>query len=197
MSCWRWSGVLALVLSTLACAKSAPVQAQAGTTALAPQALQAQGTIEAAFTPWDNIEALLLAEIVSAQHQVLMQAYILTSKPLVKALIQAHQRGVEVSLLVDVGQLNQSGQTVLRQLQSAGIPVALETRYKNAHNKVIVIDAMMERATVITGSYNFTWSAQNRNAENILILRRNPPLAALYAANWRRHLKDAQAAAQP
>ena len=74
MSCWRWSGVLALVLSTLACAKSAPVQAQAGTTALAPQALQAQGTIEAAFTPWDNIEALLLAEIVSAQHQVLMQA---------------------------------------------------------------------------------------------------------------------------
>lgn len=59
------------------------------------------------------------------------------------------------------------------------------------HNKVIVIDAKSAHATVITGSYNFTWTAQHRNAENILIARSNPVLAARYAANWERHRQDA------
>jgi phosphatidylserine/phosphatidylglycerophosphate/cardiolipin synthase-like enzyme len=195
MQCWRWSGSLALIMMTLS---GGNAQAQASSLAPSPasQLLQAQGTVEAAFTPWDNIEAMLLAEIARAQHQVLVQAYILTSKPFTRALIQAHQRGVEVSLLIDAGQLNKAGQTCLSLLQSAGVKVALETRYKNAHNKVIVIDAMTEGATVITGSYNFTWSAQNKNAENILILRRNPPLASVYAANWMRHFKDAEPAAR-
>jgi phosphatidylserine/phosphatidylglycerophosphate/cardiolipin synthase-like enzyme len=49
-------------------------------------------------------------------------------------------------------------------------------------------------ATVITGSYNFTWSAQHKNAENVLILGKNPPLAARYASNLQRHRQDAQAA---
>lgn len=192
-----WCGALALILVALPGSNS---QAQAqllASTPPAPQILQAQGTVEAAFTPWDNIEMLLLAEIAKAQRQVLVQAYILTSKPLTKALILAHQRGVEVNLLLDAKQLNEIGQAALRQLQSAGIPVALETRYKNAHNKVIVIDAMTQDATVITGSYNFTWSAQNKNAENILILRQNSPLAAVYVANWMRHFKDAEPATLP
>lgn len=195
MHCWRWSGALALILIALS-GSNAQAQALSLAPSPAPQQLQAQGTVEAAFTPWDNIEAMLLAEIARAQRQVLVQAYILTSKPFTKALIQAHRRGVEVSLLIDTGQLNKTGQACLSLLQSAGVKVTLESRYKNAHNKVIVIDAMTEDATVITGSYNFTWSAQNKNAENILILRRNPPLAAVYAANWMRHFKDAEPAAR-
>jgi hypothetical protein len=46
---------------------------------------------------------------------------------------------------------------------------------------VIIIDASLASATVITGSYNFTWSAQHKNAENILVLGKNPPLAARHA----------------
>ena len=77
------------------------------------------------------------------------------------------------------------------ELDVAGIPVWLETRYQNAHNKIIVIDAGMPDATVVTGSFNFTWTAQHKNAENILIARSNPALAARYAANWERHRQDA------
>jgi phosphatidylserine/phosphatidylglycerophosphate/cardiolipin synthase-like enzyme len=49
-----------------------------------------------------------------------------------------------------------------------------------------VIDA----ETVITGSYNFTFSAQNRNSENVLIIKSNA-LAARYSENWLRHQRDA------
>ena len=158
-----------------------------------PQILPAQGTLEAVFSPWDDIEGLLLDVISKAREQLLLQAYMLTSKTLTTALIAAHQRGVDVRVLLDGARLGQSGRDCLAMLRSAGITVALETRYKNAHNKVIIIDAATDNATVITGSYNFTWSAQHSNAENVLIARRNAPLAAQYASNWMRHFKDAEA----
>ena len=44
--------------------------------------------------------------------------------------------------------------------------------------KILLIDAEGEAPAVITGSYNFTWSAQARNAENVLILRGNPAVRA-------------------
>jgi len=77
-------------------------------------------------------------------------------------------------------------------LAADGIAVWVETRYASAHNKIILIDAEEPQGVVITGSYNFTWSAQARNAENLLILRQNPALAKRYLANWQRHRDDAQ-----
>ncbi|MFZ1180788.1 MAG: phospholipase D family protein [Herbaspirillum sp.] len=154
----------------------------------------AQGTLDAAFAPWDDIEGLILDAVDNARRQVLVQAYILTSKPLTGALIAARKRGVDVRVLVDAGQLNKTGRTRLAAMREAGIEIRAETKYRNAHNKIIVIDAADADATVITGSYNFTWSAQNMNAENILIARKNRLLAARYAANWMLHFQEAEAA---
>ncbi|EJL92876.1 hypothetical protein PMI16_01028 [Herbaspirillum sp. CF444] len=155
--------------------------------------MAAQGTLQVAFAPGDDIEGLIAETLDQARKQVLVQAYILTSKPLTAALIAARKRGIDVRVLVDAEQLNKSGRDRIAEMQHAGITVRQETKYKNAHNKVIVIDADNADATVITGSYNFTWTAQNKNAENILVARKNPPLAARYAANWMRHFQDAEA----
>jgi phosphatidylserine/phosphatidylglycerophosphate/cardiolipin synthase-like enzyme len=57
----------------------------------------------------------------------------------------------------------------------------------------MLIDADDILPVVITGSYNFSYSAQARNAENLLIMRGNAPLARAYLANWRRHRDDALA----
>lgn len=157
------------------------------------RSIPAQGTLDVAFAPWDDIEGLILDAIDNARRQILVQAYILTSRPLTDALIAARRRGVDVRVLVDAGQLNKTGRARLAAMQKAGVRIREETRYRNAHNKIIVIDAADADATVITGSYNFTWSAQNKNAENILIARRNLPLAARYAANWMLHFQEAEA----
>ncbi|WP_050469588.1 phospholipase D family protein [Herbaspirillum chlorophenolicum] len=157
-------------------------------------AVAAQGTVQAAFAPWDDIEGLIVDQLTGARKQVLMQAYLLTNRPIVDALVAARKRGVDVRVLMDGGQLDKNSTERLRQLRDAGVPVWLETRYRNAHNKVIVIDAALPSATVITGSFNFTWSAQHKNAENILVLGKNPPLAARYATNWERHRQDAEQA---
>lgn len=159
--------------------------------AFSSEPIIARGTLQAAFSPWDDIETLIIAEIDGAKKQVLVQAYLLTSKKIAKALIASRQRGVGVMVLADAAQSAKVPSSKVHELSLAGIPVWLETAYQNAHNKVIVIDAGTASPTLITGSYNFTWSAQHKNAENILIVRKNPALAARYALNWERHRQDA------
>lgn len=156
-----------------------------------PSAIAAQGTLQPLFAPWDNIEAAIIEVIDGARQQVLVQAYLLTSKKIATTLLAAHRRGVEVKVLVDANQLERVDSSVAPKLAAGGIPVWLETKYQNAHNKVMVVDAVSPKAVVITGSFNFTWTAQHKNAENLLIARNSPALAERYASNWERHKNEA------
>jgi phosphatidylserine/phosphatidylglycerophosphate/cardiolipin synthase-like enzyme len=153
--------------------------------------IAAQGTLQAAFAPWDNVEGLIIDAIDGAKKQVLVQAYLLTNKKIAATLVAAHRRGVDVQVLADAEQHAKTESSKLSELAAAGIAVWLETKYQNAHNKVIVIDAATSDATLITGSFNFTWTAQHKNAENILVARKNPSLASRYLSNWERHQQDA------
>ena len=56
----------------------------------------------------------------------------------------------------------------------------------------MLIDSGTAGATVITGSFNWTYAAQRRNAENVLILKGQLELAQRYKANWERHQAQAQ-----
>lgn len=151
----------------------------------------AQGTLQSAFSPWEDVEGLIVQALDDAQSQILVQAYLLTSHKIAATLVAARRRGVDVRVLADAEQHGKTETSRLKELAAAGIGVWLETRYQNAHNKIMVIDAGTSRATVITGSFNFTWSAQHKNAENILIVRNNPALAGRYALNWERHRQEA------
>ena len=151
----------------------------------------AQGSVEIAFTPGDDAEGAILRAVHEARHSVQVQAFLFTSRTLANALIAAKRRGVAVELLTDREMLIKGQNSQVPQLASAGIPVWLEVRYAAAHNKVMLIDAEEAGCAVITGSYNFTHSAQSRNAENLLILRGNPALARAYLDNWRRHRDEA------
>ena len=64
-------------------------------------------------------------------------------------------------------------------LADAGVTVWIDDGPAIAHNKVIIIDGR----TVITGSFNFTKSADERKAENVVVLD-SPELASWFAANW-------------
>jgi phosphatidylserine/phosphatidylglycerophosphate/cardiolipin synthase-like enzyme len=154
--------------------------------------LPATGTVEVLFTPWDDAEGALIRALGAAQRQLHVQAYLVTSRNIARALTEAHERGVKVAVLADREMVVKSDKSLVPQLYAAGIPVRLETRYASAHNKIVLIDAEGDHPVVITGSYNFSFSAQARNAENLLILRGNPALARTYLANWRRHNDEAQ-----
>jgi len=181
--------LLALLMTTAgaACGQSLP-EARPRTL---PPVFAARGTVQVAFTPWDNAEGMILEGIHRARRQILVQAYSFTSRALAQALIAAKRRGVDVRVLADREQTFSGEASRIPDLAQADVPVALEVRYQSAHNKIMILDAGTPDAALISGSYNWTYAAQFKNAENVLLLRGNPELVAAYAANWSRHYADA------
>jgi phosphatidylserine/phosphatidylglycerophosphate/cardiolipin synthase-like enzyme len=174
------------VARTLVVALALAAAPAAATDAPTPRRYPAAGTVEIAFTPGDAVDNLIVAAIDRAQTEVLVHAYTFTHRRIAQALIGARRRGVAVSVLADREQARAVPQNVLAQLASGGVEVWLDGNFVAAHNKVIVIDADLPRATTITGSYNFTLAAQRSNAENIVVLHDNEPVARAYRDNWRR-----------
>jgi phosphatidylserine/phosphatidylglycerophosphate/cardiolipin synthase-like enzyme len=147
----------------------------------------ASGTIQYAFAPDHHADDMIIAAIVAARAQVLVQAYSFTHHRIADALIGAHNRGIEVVVLVDNEQMRSNDPGAIRDLVRANVPLLHDSDHAAAHNKIIVIDAGRPDCAVITGSYNFTYAAQHRNAENALVLRGNPPLCEAYRNNWLHH----------
>jgi phosphatidylserine/phosphatidylglycerophosphate/cardiolipin synthase-like enzyme len=126
-----------------------------------------------------SCEDLLVNSINATTQSLLIQAYSFTSAPIAKAVAAAHARGVDVRVILDKSQTSER-YTSATFLKNAGIPVVIDTRPAIAHNKVMVFD---QRA-VFTGSFNFTKSAQQRNAENGILIRGDSALVKSYTDNW-------------
>ena len=133
------------------------------------------------FTPPANAAAAIVKAIDDSEREVLVQAYGFTHNAIAQALIRAHQRGVEVRVLLD-RKSQSSNRYVMEVLSDAQIELRQDDKHAIAHNKVMVID----RAIVITGSFNFTNSASTRNAENFLVLK-SADLAEKYSQQWQHH----------
>lgn len=154
--------------------------------------LPAVGRVEVAFTPGDNAAGMIVGVIDQAQKQVLVQAFSFTHEGIAKALIAAHKRGVEVKVIADREQTERIQGGKVAMMAKAGVPVWLDGEHQSAHNKVVMIDAGLPAATLVTGSFNFTNAAQYKNAENVLLLRGNEKLVKLYSDNWNAHLMHAR-----
>ncbi len=133
------------------------------------------------FSPKGGCTEAIIQEIDRAKTEILVQAYSFTSQPIAEALLLAHKRGIKVQVILDKSQ--RSGKyTSSTFLANVGIPVYIEAFRAIAHNKIMVID----QETVITGSFNFTRAAEEKNAENLLIIK-SKELAKIYVDNWNQH----------
>lgn len=142
--------------------------------------------IEAAFTPDEDAAGLIARRIGEARDTVQVLAYLFTSRPVANALLAARKRGVAVEVIGDAAQHATGGLPVLKALDRAGATVYLNGAWAAAHDKVVIVDGKGEYPVVITGSFNFTSSAQARNAENVVAIAGDRALAARYVAHFER-----------
>ncbi len=133
------------------------------------------------FSPSRGSTEAIIKELDNSKTSVLVQAFSFTSAPIAKALLNAHKRGVKVEIILDKSQKREK-YTAADFFANSGIPTKIDAAHAKAHNKVMVIDG----ATVITGSFNFTRAAEEKNAENLLIIR-DKALAEKYTKNWQDH----------
>lgn len=143
------------------------------------------------FSPHGGCTEAVVQQIEKSKSSILVQAYSFTSTNIAKALVEAHRRGVKVSVILDKSQRSER-YTSATFLAHAGILTAIDARHAIAHNKIMVIDDRY----LITGSFNFTKAAEENNAENLLILD-DAKLAKKYIANWNEHARHSEPYSEP
>jgi phosphatidylserine/phosphatidylglycerophosphate/cardiolipin synthase-like enzyme len=95
---------------------------------------------------------------------------------------------VKVTVILDKSQ-RKANYSAADFLRNSGIATYIDGKHAIAHNKIMIID----RECVITGSFNFTKAAEEKNAENILVIRGDPDLTSKYIGNFDWHLRHSEA----
>lgn len=145
---------------------------------LAAQA--ADSTIAIYFSPQDKALPIILDYIAHAHSTIVFMAFSLTSAPVTDALIDAVERQVRVSGVVEKRNARGTG-SVFAHLSEHGIDILEDGNCYNMHHKVMIIDDEV----VITGSYNFTDNAENTNDENLAIIH-DTTIARLFLDEYAR-----------
>jgi cardiolipin synthase A/B len=107
-----------------------------------------------------------------AQKTIKVAMFTWTHPDLATAAIRAHQRGVEVQIVHDLGQANGICSKTVMRLVKAGIPVKISSGLGLLHHKFAWIDENF----LVNGSANWTRSAFTKNRDCFLILHRLTPL---------------------
>lgn len=113
--------------------------------------------------------------------------YTFTQSGFSSKMIQRRDAGITVRGVMDDTQA--SGYSVYTMLQNSNMDVILDNEVEPhgnlLHHKFAVFDYNEPDAAVVTGSYNWTLSAQTKNDENSLIIH-NQPIAQAYYNEWYR-----------
>ena len=150
--------------------------------------LTIDGTLlETYFSPDDGVADRIIALIQQAEESVYFAAFSFTSDEIAATLVERGDHGVEVSGIFEQDQVksNQGGE--FDRLSAAGIDVRLDGNKDTMHHKFFIIDEQV----VITGSYNFSRSAEERNDENTLVIH-SADIAKQYLNEFKRIFSLAQ-----
>jgi len=135
--------------------------------------------IEPHFSPEEEIAPTIVKLIDNAQHSLDIAAFAFTHPDIANAVIRAHQRGVKVRMVMDM--VNEREKNSLApELIKAGIPLRVRHKRGFQHSKYLIID----QSIVVTGSFNFTTSADERNSENIVVIRNAPNAERQFADDY-------------
>ncbi|MEJ2568382.1 MAG: phospholipase D family protein [candidate division WOR-3 bacterium] len=145
-------------------------------------------SIQVFFSPNGGARDAILKEIRNANNEINVAMYVLTDRELSNALVSAKERGVKVKVLLDSKSAEEIGYSKHYFLSEKNVNVKLDNSHKIygnkyegiMHNKFAIID----NKTLITGSFNWTHSAEELNDENMLIIKEDTSLTHEYTKEF-------------
>ena len=147
--------------------------------------VSAPESLHVCFTPNQSCLPKVVKYIDDAKSSILLLGYSFTSKPITQALIQDKKKGVKVRIVLDHSQKTQKySKEVIEILLNEQMDIRFDHSVKIAHNKILVIDNIQ----TLTGSYNWTHSAEFKNAENLLFIK-SPEIAKKYTEYFEERWK--------
>jgi phosphatidylserine/phosphatidylglycerophosphate/cardiolipin synthase-like enzyme len=145
------------------------------------------------FSPKDHLAEELIALISKEKKSIKAAVFCLMHRGIGNALIEAHQRGVNVEIIIDPFSIRL--RSVVKKIAAANIPIFIwnpptllkANGEKQKRRKPLMHDkfCVLGDQSVWTGSFNFTFEADTRNRENVVILE-NRSIAKLYLEEFER-----------
>jgi phosphatidylserine/phosphatidylglycerophosphate/cardiolipin synthase-like enzyme len=132
-------------------------------------------SVQVFFSPNGGARDAIIKELAGAKNEIDIAMYILTDRELSNAITSAKDRGVKVRILLDAKSAEEIEYSKHHFLSERKIDVRLDNTHRTygdkyegiMHNKFAIIDNKI----LITGSYNWTHSAEELNNENLLIIK--------------------------
>ncbi|MBN1886918.1 MAG: hypothetical protein JW850_02975 [Thermoflexales bacterium] len=150
------------------------------------QSLTIDGTsIQVLFAPEDKVMNYLIPLVKSAEKNIRVMAFSFTHDKLGEAVLGRSKAGVDVAVIFETSG-SKTRYSELTRLYCARVPVRQDGNPGTFHHKVIVIDEEI----VVTGSLNFSESADTSNDENVVVIT-NRTIAALYLQEFERRWAEA------
>ena len=119
---------------------------------------------QAYFSPGEACLKVVLGQLERSRKTADICVFTITDDRIARAILDAHSRGVEVRIITDNDKQYDGGSDVGR-LRGAGIALKVDETEHHMHHKFAVLDG----ATLLNGSYNWTRSAGAFNDENLVV----------------------------
>ena len=150
--------------------------------------------VECYFSPSDRVTQKIVGAIEDADNQASFAIFSFTKDEIGDAFISKHNAGTWVRGLIE--NINDLG-AEYGPLLNNGVPVQAHLNFAQLHHKYAVLDAGYPASdpTVVTGSHNWTQSAESSNDENTLIIH-DPAIATLFQAEFERRWAELGTATQ-
>jgi phosphatidylserine/phosphatidylglycerophosphate/cardiolipin synthase-like enzyme len=143
--------------------------------------------VEVYFSPDDGVAKRVVTLLRGAKDSIYFMAYSFTADDFGDVIRQKAKAGLTVQGVMEEAQVKSNKGTEFEPFQVAGLQVYQDGNPGQMHHKVFIIDQKI----VITGSYNFSSSAERTNDENVVIFF-DPQIAAQYLAEFQRVFVKAQ-----
>ncbi len=127
--------------------------AAAFTTAALP-AFAVEPSVQVGYSPEGSARVLVLSAIDSAKTSIRMMAYSFTAPDIMKALVAAKKRGVDVKIVIDErGNTGRASIAAMNYIANSGIPLRTDSNFPIQHDKVIIVDNVtVERGLTLSGT---------------------------------------------
>ena len=144
------------------------------------------------FPSENNITETIINLINEEQKSIKLAIYFLTDWAIGQALVNAHIRGIKVTIITDHSSAKDTQFSKIKKLAKEDINVYSYESTKDGimHNKFMILKQNYQNKTILlTGSFNFTHSAQSKNMENVIIIR-DSKVAKIYSNYFKKLKKE-------
>ena len=116
------------------------------------------------FSPKNECAQKICKFIQKAEQSLLICVFTISDNSISESILKAHQRGVHIKIITDNEKSMDKGSDIYA-LHKQGIYIKIDMSRHHMHHKF----AIRDNKTLLTGSYNWTRSAEIYNQENFII----------------------------